>query len=108
MIDLRKIQEEHKAWQDRNFTNAEPWECVVGAQEELGELCHTFLKAHQGIRGKHRVLPDADNQTVFSVEAKDAIGDIIIFLMGLCSMYGWDLENILEITWSEVSQRKWR
>jgi len=102
MIDLRQIQADHKKWQDQNFPGWEPWECLVGAQEELGELCHAFLKGHQGIRGKN--LDDE----VFPDEARDAIGDTIVFLMGLCNAYGWDLENILETTWQDVSQRRWR
>jgi hypothetical protein len=37
---LSKLQKEHAVWQRRNFPNAEKWECLVGLQEEVGELAH--------------------------------------------------------------------
>ena len=102
MIDLKQMQHEILKWQDKNFPDRQPWEAVVGATEEIGELCHTYLKAHQGIRGKN--LDD----DVFPEEAQDAIGDCIIFLMGLCNTFKWDMEDILTQTWKEVGQRDWR
>jgi hypothetical protein len=38
---------------------------------------------------------------------KDAIGDTVVFLMGVCDCYGWRLSEILETTSTEVLKRKW-
>ena len=92
---LDDIQNEIHKWGKRNFPNAEPWEAVIGATEEWGEFCHAFLKAHRGIRGK----TDA--------EARDALGDVMIFLLHLAAMRGWSLQTIIEDTWKQVQKRDW-
>jgi NTP pyrophosphatase (non-canonical NTP hydrolase) len=66
--------------------------------EEMGELAHAVLKQSQGIRGT-REDHDAD--------MRDAIGDIVIYLAGLCSAKGWDLDKIVETTAYEVMRRDW-
>ena len=72
---------------------------VLGAAEEVGELAHAFLKMEQGIRGKREE---------HEANMKDAVGDCVIFLMDLCNQMGWDFENIVDTTWSQVKQRDWK
>lgn len=67
--------------------------------EELGELCHAHLKQEQGIRG---------TAAQHEAKAKDAIGDILIYLADYTAGRGWDLQAIVEDTWAEVSRRDWR
>ena len=94
---LSELQKEHSEWQRRNFPNAEKWECLVGLQEELGELSHAFLKQHQGIR------TEEDHER----KIKDSVGDIAIFLMGFCTHNGLDIDECIDSAWSEVKRREW-
>ena len=97
MIDLDRIQRQHQAWTDYNFPNAPTDDSLIGAMEELGELAHAHLKAKQGIRGNNH-----------ESEARDAIGDIIIYLLHYCSTNGWKMSEIIEETWATVCQRDWK
>lgn len=100
MSDISRIQAENKEWAWRNFGDAEaipPWQPLLGAVEEIGELAHAYLKRHQGIR----VNEDHDEAI------KDAIGDIVIYLMDFCNRQNLDLELCVINAWEEVKQRDW-
>ena len=100
-MTLQEIQQEHKVWATRNFGEArdrEYWHAFAGVVEEVGELSHAILKQEQSIRGtwdKHEAL------------AQDAVGDIIIYLIDLCNLRGWDISAILHTTWNHVKRRDW-
>jgi NTP pyrophosphatase (non-canonical NTP hydrolase) len=68
-------------------------------QEELGELSHSFLKYTQGIRGY--------DYPKFETKAKDALGDLFVYMMSFCNTLGWSLADIVEEVWSSVSERNW-
>ena len=93
-----KIQKEVRAWGLKNFPGAAPYYCVLGVCEEVGELSAVHLKRIQGIR-KERTSIAAE---------KDAIGDIVIFLLHLCAMQGYDLETVVNETWEKVQKRDWQ
>ena len=98
-MDIRKLQSDHKEWQDNNFPGHKPHHSLLGAVEELGELARAQLKMELGIRGsKEKHLE----------EAQDAVGDIVIFLMGYCSAMGFDFQSIVADTWAGVRRRDWR
>ena len=73
--------------------------------EELGELAHAHLKERvpaervMGIRGTA-----AEHQA----HARDAVGDIIIYLADYCCARGWDLEEIVARTCEKVEHRDWK
>lgn len=92
---LRKLQPEIAAWRVKNFPESGMIHQFMGMVEEVGELSHAILKDQQGVR-------DSNED-----EAKDAVGDILIFLINFCSTMGWDVEEILTTTWDEVKQRDW-
>jgi len=96
MIDLDIIQKQHRIWTDHNFPNAPSDDSLIGAFEEMGELAHAHLKRKQGIRGNNH-----------EAEARDAIGDIIIYLLHYCTSNGWKMSDIIQETWDEVSKRDW-
>ena len=98
MNKLDKIQQEHKEWAQKNFPDAPAWHSLLGIGEEVGELMHAFLKQEQGIRGTHQEHEDAK---------KDAIGDIIIYMLHFCNYHNWSLLDIIDETWEEVKQRDW-
>lgn len=95
-MELAEIQSEIYSWKKRNFPNSGDIHQFLGVVEEVGELAHAVLKLQQGIRGDEH-----------EAEARDAVGDIMFFLMNFCSENGWSLSEILEETWTEVSKRDW-
>lgn len=95
---LRALQADHKEWSTRNFPNADPIDAVLGVAEEVGELCHAILKQRQGIRG---------TKEEHEAKAKDAVGDIVIFLLDVCNRRGWSFAEIVAETWAEVRKRDW-
>jgi len=96
---LSRIQLEQRAWVLHNFGEREAWQPLLGVQEEVGELAHAFLKRHQGIRGTHEE---------HTADIRDAVADIIIFLMDFASAEGIDVREVLDETWQKVRQRDWK
>lgn len=99
MINLIRIQAEHRRWVDRNFPNESLSQATLGVAEESGELAHAVLKMEQGIRGT-----EAEHRA----EAKDAIGDICIYAMSVCDHLGLNFEECINTTWQEVAARDWQ
>lgn len=99
-LTLPNFQNELGAWLARQpfGLDQESWQPLLGIQEEVGELSHAHLKESQGIRGsaeKHQAA------------ARDAVGDIMVYLAGYCHARGWSLQECLEKAWGEVSKRDW-
>lgn len=100
MINLKKIQKEIGVWSDKNFSkNGRPaYRSLLGLGEECGEIFHSHLKLEQEIRGsKEEHLADI----------KDGIGDVIVYLADYCYMMGFNMEDIIKETWSQVKKRDW-
>jgi len=96
---LRGIQQEQVEWVAHNFGTDRPaWHPLLGVQEEVGELSHAFLKRAQGIR----VNEDHD------AAIKDAVADIVIYLLDFCTAEGIDLQSVLAETWAQVKARDWK
>jgi NTP pyrophosphatase (non-canonical NTP hydrolase) len=95
---IARIQDEQKKWQEYNFPGSGANEAFKGIVEEIGELAHADLKETQGIR------VDEDHIE----NAKDAIGDIVIYLMSYCNYRGFDLQSIIKDTWEDVKERDWQ
>jgi len=102
-VSLKVYQREIGEWAARNFGDEKgfiPWnQPFMGLVEEVGELSHALLKQWQGIRG---------TSEEHEASAKDAVGDILVYLFHLCHVKGWDVQDILEDVWSKVGQRNWR
>lgn len=98
-LTLRQLQEEQRPWVEHNFPGRKPYFPLLGVVEEIGELAHAHLKAEQGIRGTKEEL---------ALKARDAIGDVIVFLADYCTASGYDLQSIVEEVWAEVKQRDWK
>lgn len=118
--NLDDIQKELAVWAQKNFGKQRTDDLrLIGATEELGELVtqqleqlvpllhvvrelgilsHHHLKEKCGIRGTSEFHRE---------KSKDAVGDVIIFLMDYCELHGWSLWNIINETWDEVRQRNW-
>jgi len=98
MYDIDEVQKQAGEWSKRNFPDAKPYQALLGLCEEKGELCHAHLKAEQGIRGSPEQHIEAK---------KDAIGDIIIYLMHYCTLSGFKLSECIDMAWAEVNTRNW-
>jgi len=95
---LRRVQRELKPWVSHNFGEREPWQPLLGIGEEVGELMHAHLKAHQGIRSH-------ENHSAAKI---DALADIIIFACDYATAEGIDIADALATTWDQVKKRDWR
>lgn len=95
-VSLQKLQMAHKIWLANNFPNNEPVDALLGLAEEVGELAHAFLKRKQGIRTKD-----------FDALIKDAVGDILIFLVSFCNTNNINLCEEVHKVWEVVSNRNW-
>lgn len=75
-LDWHVLLKERNAWVAHNFPSEDGHieQSVFGVEEENGELAHAHLKAMQGIRG---------SQAKHDADAKDAIGDLTIYLLGV-------------------------
>ena len=98
-MNLANIQAEHAEWAKYNFPDAKSYQALLGVVEEVGELSHAHLKADQSIRGT-----PAEHEAA----AKDAVGDILIYLMHYCALRDWSMATILETTWMDVKKRDWK
>jgi NTP pyrophosphatase (non-canonical NTP hydrolase) len=100
MMNLRQLQSDSKVWRQHNFPieHRTAQLQVLGVCEEAGELSHSVLKMVQGIRG---------SEAHHLEKAKDAVGDIIICLAGVCDALDLDLEDCVLTAWREVEARDW-
>lgn len=98
-IELSRLQHEVNEWSQRNFPNGKPYHPLLGASEEIGELCHAHLKHEQGIRG----TPEDHH------EAKiDAVADAVIYLADYCARNGINMGKAVSDTWEKVRERDWQ
>lgn len=94
---LRKLQNEVAEWAKENFGKDRPaYRRLLGVIEEVGELSHAHLKGEEGIR---------HTKDEIRLLKKDAIGDIVIFLVDYCIIENFDLENCVSDTWKIVQKR---
>jgi NTP pyrophosphatase (non-canonical NTP hydrolase) len=97
-LTLSRLQREVGHWSRQNFPKNQPYHPLLGACEEIGELCHAHLKAEQGIRGtpaEHRAA------------GEDAVGDVLVYLADYCERMGYDFQDALVKTWEQVKKRDW-
>ena len=96
---LKLAQMQVGEWSRKNFGDQPAEWRLLGATEELGELCHGYLKLLQGIRGDEQKHRD---------ECADAVGDIIIYLLDFCERAGFDADLCLYNAWKQVRERDWK
>lgn len=100
-LDLRELQAQVQVWTEHNFGEQAPYRPLLGVVEEVGELCHAQLKNEQGIRS-----PKADEGGWYA-DKRDAVGDIVIYLMNYCTEAGIEFHDAVKATWHKVSARNW-
>lgn len=99
-MDPDDLQAAARAWRHANFPPATRTlvHQVLGVAEETGELSHAVLKMEQGIRG---------DEEKHMLDAQDAIGDIVIYLTGVCDCLGVGLKDCVIDAWDRVEKRDW-
>jgi NTP pyrophosphatase (non-canonical NTP hydrolase) len=102
LLTFKTLQDEVAEWTTSNFANTKfgprgDIHPFMGVVEEVGELSHALLKSEQGIRG---------TQEEHEAAAKDAVGDIYVYLADLCGRKGWDSQAIIEEVWAKVVQKR--
>ena len=98
-MNLNDLQIQHEKWLAHNFPHQQEHDALLGLIEEVGELAHAHLKAQQGIRGTLDEL---------QAEARDAIGDIVIYLASYCNTNHYNLSGCVREAWEEVQKRDWK
>ncbi len=100
LLDINLIQKQVGEWSLKNFGHeGKLHHPILGVGEEAGELNHAFLKQEQGIRGT-----SLDHDAAM----KDAIGDIVIYLLDLCYRKKFNFGQIVVDTWLNVKNRDWK
>jgi len=101
LLSLTEIQRDSDVWRRKNFPPSDRTAQLqlIGVVEEVGELSHHMLKAKQGIRG---------DTAHHEEHMQDAVGDILIYLCGLCSAMDWSIEVCVNMAWAQVLERDWR
>lgn len=100
-MNLFDLQIRLAQWEQDNFPEDKDnaWVNLLGVAEEVGELCHAHLKGYQGIRGTREEM---------EAKGKDAVGDIVIYLMNYCSKKRWRIEECIKMASNEVFKRTWK
>lgn len=89
-----RIQGEHAAWVEHNFGTPRPsWQPVLGIVEELGELEEALMAQ----------TPDEQ----WCAAVTDAIGDVAIYMMDLCTVQGLDFETDVWSFLAWASTTRW-
>lgn len=85
--ELAQIVQDRNEWEARNFPTSGLRHAVLGVIEEIGELAHSHLKADQEIRG---------SEEEHAIAARDAIGDALIYLIGVARHAGVSFINAVQ------------
>jgi NTP pyrophosphatase (non-canonical NTP hydrolase) len=101
---VAQLQCELRKWGDRNFPKEEAIDVSLKVQEEVGELAKWLKKQREGVQSLHF----KGRRTTTDELQMDAVGDIAITLIRLCSLKGWSFRRILQETWREIGHRDYR
>lgn len=79
-VTWQRLVSERNEWVAKNFPGPDMPNTMLGVIEEMGELVHHHLKEDQNIRGDDKYHQD---------EAQDAIGDLVVYLLGVMNFIGY-------------------
>ena len=87
MDSLQKLQKEiYQNKVEKGFNVTDVGKEIVFMTEELGELARAYKKSD------HKEAREISNKE----EIIDAVGDIMVYCLGLCEMLGVDSEEVLQ------------
>ncbi len=91
--DISKLQKKVKDLYTKNGWDTDPTLLLLAMQEELGELCASYLAAHPGYK------KNASNEGSIQEE----VGDLVHLILAFCNKVGIDYEKCVMHT---VNKRK--
>lgn len=94
-MNLSAMQKERGRLGIEKGLKGSPHSQALGAAEEVGELCHAHLKYEEGLI----------TRKVYLKKAGDAIGDIIVMLLGYCYLNGLEIEDCIRVAWDVFVHR---
>jgi len=120
-MSFKEFQGKVWEWKEKNKSKLgnhkeKSYRALLGMVEEQGELTELLLPyillniysslskiSHHHLKKECEIRETEDH----TKNAKDAIGDLCIFLIDYCNLKGWDLQTIVTNTWIEVEKRDW-
>lgn len=81
---------------DRNLVSLDGTGQLAKLQEEVDELKEAFWKQ----------VPTNGHDIGYRCEEEDAVGDIMVVLIGYCMQRGIDINEALQLAYSEIKDRK--
>jgi NTP pyrophosphatase (non-canonical NTP hydrolase) len=91
IVDLRKIQAEHKVWVDQMFPKQPAEIPAAGMVEEAGELLHCILARRRGMLWGFEPRYPVDK---VQADLEDAVGDCAIYFCSLCNAMNWSFDEL--------------
>jgi hypothetical protein len=109
IINMNELIEKTRQWfHDKGIiANSNPLKQLNKSQEELTETRDAAVKLAYAnelyiIHGMYFTENQVDD---LIHELKDGIGDTIVTLIGVCEMYGFSLEECLQMAYDTISKR---
>jgi len=94
---MKLTQEEVITYLRRNGLEENPQHQALNIAEEAGEVARAVLKRVQGIRGSYEHWTE---------EIRTEAADVLISLMCLAEIEGWDLGDAVDERWNVVINRE--
>jgi NTP pyrophosphatase (non-canonical NTP hydrolase) len=76
-----------------NDSDKENLHMILGLTTEVGELADTYKKYL------------AYNKPIDTVNAQEEVGDIMWYIVNLCTLNGWDIEQIMDVNIAKLKAR---
>jgi NTP pyrophosphatase (non-canonical NTP hydrolase) len=83
-------------WIASNSDARDPLNALLGVVEQVGKLSRALLKQREGLRGTAQQRLQ---------KAKDALGSMLLLLLGFCTEMCLDAQEVLDEAWAKVKQR---
>jgi hypothetical protein len=108
IINMNELIDKTKQWfHDKGIiANSNPLKQLNKSQEELTETRDAAVKLNfLGEIVELQSCDGVDECLDLLNEIKDGIGDTIVTLIGVCEMYGFSLEECLQMAYDTISKR---
>lgn len=105
---MNELIEKTRQWFDAKgiIENSNPLKQLEKTQEELTETRDAVVKLEHFNSEFYESLGKIGNMRYnLHEEIKDGIGDTVVTLIGVCEMYGFSLEECLQMAYDTISKR---
>jgi len=108
IINMNELIDKTRQWfHDKGIiANSTPLKQLNKSQEELTETRDAVVKLEHFNSEFYESLGKIGNMRYnLHEEIKDGIGDTVVTLIGVCEMYGFSLEECLQMAYDTISKR---